>query len=61
MSVTSKEHECLKLMAQGLKAKSIAETLKIKPTTVYRYVDIMKERFEVYSSGALVEIFRQNY
>ncbi len=58
--VSNKEYDCLKYLSQGMKAKEISVKLKIQPSTIYRYVDILKDRFEVCSTKNLIEIFKKN-
>ena len=51
---TAREHEILRLMAQGLDNRAIAERLHLALTTVRWYVQILLEKLEVHSKLSAV-------
>jgi DNA-binding NarL/FixJ family response regulator len=52
--LTAREHEILRLMAQGLDNRAIAELLHLALTTVRWYVQILLEKLEVHSKLSAV-------
>lgn len=57
--VTSREAECLELIAQGFTMKTVAKKLEISPRTVEQHLRNMKDKFGLNTKNQLVEIWHE--
>jgi len=53
MKLSKREREVLRLMAQGVPDKAIAEALRIKPSTVRTYISRLRIKFDVSNRAQL--------
>ena len=57
VSITKREFDCLKGMAQGRSNKEIGRFLDISPRTIDSYQTRLKEKLAVHSKSALIDIY----
>ena len=55
--LSSREQQCLYLLAHGHTAKTIAKSLKLSPRTIYFYIENMKKKIGHYKKNELVEYY----
>jgi DNA-binding NarL/FixJ family response regulator len=55
-ALTTREHEILQLLAQGLSQKEMAQQLYLSPKTVNTYVDRLYEKLDVHSKTQAVAL-----
>ena len=57
--LTSREKECLSLIAQGYTMKNAARKLKISPRTVEQHLRNIKDKYGLNTKNQLVEIWHE--
>lgn len=57
--LTSREKECLSLVAQGYTMKNTARKLKISPRTVEQHLRNIKDKYGLHTKNQLVEIWHE--
>ncbi len=57
VSITKREFDCLKGMAQGRTNKEIGRLLGISPRTIDSYQTRLREKLGVHSKSALIDIY----
>ncbi|MBN2261064.1 MAG: response regulator transcription factor [Clostridiales bacterium] len=58
--LTSREFECLKLLARGHSFKTAASAMNISPKTIEFHLNNVKHKLRVYSKAKLIELFYQS-
>lgn len=59
--LTSREKECLSLIAQGYTAKNVARMLQISPRTVETHLAHIKDKHGLHSKNQIVELWHEIY
>lgn len=60
-TITNMEYRVVQLAIQHLQPKEIATKLHITPSTVYRHLENLRNKFSVFSTDELIALLRKNF
>lgn len=59
-SISTREYQCLSLLAHGAKIKNIAEALNLSPRTIETHLNSLKKKLQTNSLTRAIEIYWKN-